>query len=147
MTTPRTLHDLLTQAEQRIERHAPADAYEAMTTGALLIHIRSADDRARDGVVPGSLHIPRTVLEWRLAPGGEWRNPHIGDLGQRLILICDHGCSTILAAATLGDLGYTRAGDVIGGFEAWRAAGLPTVAAPQRQRDPDELGGMSPPDR
>ena len=63
MTTPRTLHDLLTQAEQRIERHAPADAYEAMTTGALLIDVRSADDRARDGVVPGSLHIPRTVLE------------------------------------------------------------------------------------
>ena len=85
----------------------------------------------RDGIVPGSLHIPRTVLEWRLAPGGAWRNPFIRGPEQQLILICDHGCSTILAAATLVDLGYARAGDVIGGFEAWREAG------PAEDRRPD----------
>ena len=146
MTVPRTLDDLLAEAEQRIERHAPEAACAAMRAGALLIDIRSADNRAHDGIVPGSLHRPRTVLEWRLAPGGEWRNPFVGGLDEQLILICDHGYSTILAAATLVDLGYARAGDVVGGFEAWRAAGLPTGAAPRRERCPDELAGMAPPD-
>ena len=117
-----------------------------MEAGALLIDIRSAGDRDRDGIVPRSLHIPRTVLEWRLSPGGRWRNPFIGGPEQQLILICDHGCSTILAAATLVDLGYARAGDVIGGFEAWREAGLPTMAPPARERTHGELPGMSPPD-
>jgi rhodanese-related sulfurtransferase len=146
MARRRTLDDLLAEAERRIERHAPAEARAAMEDGALLIDIRSDDNRARDGVVPGALHIPRTVLEWRLAPDGEWRSPFVGGLDQRLILICDHGCSTILAAATLLELGYTHAGDVIGGFEAWRAAGLATAPAPQRERPPGEVAGMAPPD-
>jgi rhodanese-related sulfurtransferase len=139
---PRTLDELLAEAGQRIERHPPSEAREAMETGAALIDIRSVEDRARDGIVPGSLHIPRTVLEWRLAPGGAWRNPFVGGPEQQLILICDHGCSTILAASALVDLGYTRVGDVIGGFDAWRGAGLPTIAAPLDVRGPDELPGM-----
>jgi Rhodanese-like domain len=72
--------------------------------------------------VPGSLHIPRTVLEWRLDPDSAWRNPHAGGLDQELVLICDHGCSSLLAAATPADLGFTRVGDIIGGFAAWREA-------------------------
>jgi rhodanese-related sulfurtransferase len=117
-----------------------------MNAGALLIDVRPADARERDGIVPGSLHIPRTVLEWRLAPDGAWRSPHVGGLDAQVILICDHGYSTILAAATLVDLGYERAGDVIGGFAAWRNASLPTAAAPERRPDAVELPGMTGPD-
>jgi rhodanese-related sulfurtransferase len=70
------------------------------------------------------------VLEWRADPTGEWRNPAIRP-GSRVILVCDHGYSSILAAATLGELGFDAA-DVVGGFEAWQGAGLPVRPAPLR---------------
>jgi len=142
----RTLRDLLAEAEARIERLHPTDAAAAVREGAVLIDIRSDGDRGRDGVVPGALHIPRTVLEWRLDPDGAWRTPHVGGLEERVILICDHGCSSVLAAATLLDLGYVRAGDVVGGFAAWREAGLPVRPAPRHGRAPGELPGMHPPE-
>jgi rhodanese-related sulfurtransferase len=140
---PRTLDELLREAEARIERLAPAAAYEATQAGALLVDVRSEATRERDGVVPGSIHVPRTVLEWRFEPGGEWRNPHIGGLERQVIVLCDHGYSSPLAAATLTQLGYARAGDVIGGFDAWREAGLPS--RPARER-PEGLPGMGGPD-
>ena len=142
----RTLDDLLADAEQRIARLSPVDALEAMQAGALLIDIRSESDRARDGIVPGSVHIPRTVLEWRTDLDSAWRNPYLGGLDEQLILLCDHGYSTILAAATLVELGYVDAGHVIGGFAAWREAGLPTATAPPARRKGDELAGMRGPD-
>jgi rhodanese-related sulfurtransferase len=117
-----------------------------MQGGALLIDIRSDTNRERDGIVPGSLHIPRTVLEWRLEPNGEWRNPYVRDSVEELILMCDHGFASSLAAATLVDLGFTHAGDVSGGFEAWARAGLPTMPARAHVRGSDELAGMGPPD-
>ena len=140
----RTLADLLDRAAAAIERLAPAEAHRAMGSGALLVDIRSDTARGRDGIVPGSVHIPRTVLEWRIAPDSEWRNPCIAGAEQQLILICDHGCSSMLAAATLVELGFRRAGDVVGGFAAWREAGLPVTASPPR-RD-GELPGMDGPD-
>ena len=88
-----------------------------------MVDIRSGDVRARTGVVPGAFHIPRTVLEWRVTPSSEWRNPHVSGL-EHVVLLCDGGYSSSLAAAILLDLGVD-AGDVIGGFEAWAAAGLP----------------------
>ena len=142
----RTLEDLLAEAEARIERLSPAAAAAALEEGAVLIDIRSDGDRERDGVVPGALHVPRTVLEWRLAPDSEWRSPHVGGLDGRIVLLCDHGCSSILAAATLVELGFGRAGDVVGGFAAWRAAGLPVVPAPGEPDTPSALPGMGPPD-
>ncbi len=142
----RTLEDLLAAARARIERLEPTEAFTAVEQGALLIDIRADVDRERDGIVPGSLHIPRTVLEWRLEPDSAWRNPHVGGLDDRIVLLCDHGCSSVFAAAVLVDLGFRRAGDVIGGFAAWRAAGLPTVAAPRYRRRPGEPAGMRPPD-
>jgi rhodanese-related sulfurtransferase len=142
----KTLDELLEEAQARIERLEPHDALNALERGALLIDIRSSFDRERDGVVPGSLHIPRTVLEWRLDPAGEWRNPRISGPGQWIILICDHGFSSILAAATLVDLGFEQSGDVIGGFAAWRAAGLPTAQAKPVRRNADELAGMGGPE-
>ena len=141
-----TLEDLLATAEARISRHSPAEAHSAMENGAVLIDIRSGDSRSRDGIVPGSLHIPRTVLEWRTAPDSEFRNPHVGGLDREVILLCDHGCSTILAAAVLREFGYSGAGDVIGGFADWRNAGLPVAPAPRRDGHADEPAGMGPPD-
>ena len=72
-------------------------------------------------IVPGSLHLPRTVLEWRVDPESGWSNRHAVETERRLILLCAHGWSSSLAAATLVDLGYRAAGDVEGGFEAWLA--------------------------
>lgn len=142
----RTLQQLLDAATARIARLDPIEAFAATEDGALLIDVRSDPDRDRDGIVPGSLHIPRTVLEWRMAPDSPWRNPHVGDLDEHVIMICDHGCSSILAAATLVDLGFVRASDVIGGFAAWLDAGLPSVPAQLERRAPGELPGMRGPD-
>jgi rhodanese-related sulfurtransferase len=141
----RTLPEILAEAEGRIERLPPAEAAAALAEGALLVDIRSDGARERDGVVPGSLHVPRTVLEWRLDPDSAWRSPHAPGLDERVLLLCDHGFSSVLAAAALVDLGFTCAGDVVGGFEAWREAGLP-VSAARDGREPDALPGMGPPD-
>jgi rhodanese-related sulfurtransferase len=142
----RTLDELLEAAQARIRRFEPIDALAAVDRGALIIDIRSAGDRERDGIVPGSLHIPRTVLEWRLDPDSPWRNPHVGGLDRQLLLLCDHGCSSVLAAATLVELGFVNAGDVIGGYVAWQEAELPTGPAPPGRRGPRELPGMRPAD-
>jgi rhodanese-related sulfurtransferase len=139
-----TLADLIERASRAIERLAPVEALAAMRHGAILVDIRSDTARRRDGIVPGSLHVPRTVLEWRLAPDSEWRSPHVA-VGSRVILLCDHGCSSTLAAATLTELGFARAGDVVGGFAAWREAGLPVAAAPASPRS-GELPGMGGPE-
>jgi rhodanese-related sulfurtransferase len=132
---PRTLDDLLAAAASRIRRYTPSEASDADAT---LVDIRSDDARARGGVIPGAYHVPRTVLEWRVA-SDDWRNPELD--GKHLILVCDHGYSSILAAATLVELGVD-AGDLDGGFEAWAAAGLPVG----RARRFDGLPGTGPRD-
>ena len=139
----RTLEELLDEARTRIERLEPAAAWEAVASGAALVDIRSDGARERFGVVPGSLHIPRSVLEWRLAPDSASRSPHAPGLDERVLLLCDHGCSSVLAAALLVDLGFELAGDVVGGYESWCEAGLPTASAPPRLDC--ELPGMAPP--
>jgi rhodanese-related sulfurtransferase len=139
----RTLADLLAAAHAKIERLSPVEVRAAMDEGALMADIRSDEARERDGIVPGSLHVPRTVFEWRFEPDGAWRNPYAGDLERPLVVLCDHGYSSAFAAALLVDLGYRRAGDVLGGFEAWAAAGLPVVRAPGRE--PGLLPGMAGP--
>ncbi len=140
----RTLEELLAEARSRIERLEPAQAWAAMREGAVLVDIRSDAARERDGVVPGSLHVPRTVLEWRLDPDSATRSPHAPGLGERVLVLCEHGYSSSLAAAALVELGFERAGDVAGGFEAWRAADLPTASPPPPSRE-GELPGMAPP--
>jgi rhodanese-related sulfurtransferase len=141
-----SLENLVKEAAEQITRLTPAEAHAASQAGALIIDIRSQDARELSGVIPGSIHIPRTVLEWRVAPDSEWRSPYIGGLDQQLVLICDHGCSSVLAAASLVRLGFHRADDVIGGFEAWEREGLPVK--PWRHQPPvaGELPGMGPPD-
>jgi MFS family permease len=139
-----TAAELLSRARARIEpRLAPAEALAAHARGVIIVDIRSTDDRRRDGVIPGSVHIPRTVLEWRVDPDSGYANPHIGGLDREIVLVCGQGFSSSLAAATLRDLGHPRATDLIGGFDAWKASGLP-VCAPAERRS--ELPGMGPPD-
>jgi rhodanese-related sulfurtransferase len=84
---------------------------------------------AADGVVPGALVIARNVLEWRLDPDCAYRDPRAPGLGDQVILMCNEGYQSSLAAATLQELGFTRVTDMDGGFQAWRAAGLPVAPA------------------
>ena len=139
----RTVDELLGEARARIARLTPAETLAAAHTGAAIVDIRTAADRERTGVVPGSLHVPRTVLEWRLDPASEWRSPYAPALDRQVVVLCDHGYSSSLAAAVLVELGFERAGDVIGGFEAWRAAGLPIAPAPPPPA-PGAPAGMAP---
>jgi rhodanese-related sulfurtransferase len=126
-----TIDDLLRAARGRLERLEPREAHAAQQTGALIVDTRASDARRRDGVIPGSLHIPLSVLEWRLDPDADpaFHNAHIHGLGQQLILVCAHGYSSSLAAARLHELGFTRATDLVGGVDAWRHAGLPVRPA------------------
>jgi rhodanese-related sulfurtransferase len=139
-----SLESLVGEAAARITRFSASEAHTAARAGALIIDIRSQENRRLHGVIPGSVHIPRTVLEWRVAVDSPWRNPHLGGLDQLLIVVCDHGYSSILAADTLVRLGFQRAGDVIGGFESWKDSGLP-VAEP-RLSAIGALPGMDPPE-
>ncbi|HZO49642.1 MAG TPA: rhodanese-like domain-containing protein, partial [Gaiellaceae bacterium] len=125
----RSIDDVYAAACARLDRLDPRSALAEAEAGALVVDIRAQDARRVTGTVPGSLHIPRTVLEWRVDPDSAWRNPHVRGLDARLILICDHGRSSALAAAGLRELGFARATDVAGGFEAWLAARLPVVPA------------------
>jgi rhodanese-related sulfurtransferase len=122
---PAAIDDLLARARRRLTRLDPVQAGEAMDDGALLIDIRSESQRARDGVVPDSLFVARNVLEWRCDPTSEHRDPRIDGRRRRLIVMCDEGYQSSLAAAALHELGLKRATDLVGGFQAWRAAGLP----------------------
>jgi rhodanese-related sulfurtransferase len=127
VTAPRrTIDDLLAAARSRLHRVGPVEAHDAAARGALLVDIRSESQRDRDGVIPGAHHYPRNVLEWRLDPASGASDPALGDaLGRQLIVVCDEGYASSLAAATLQELGFARATDLAGGFQAWRAAGLP----------------------
>jgi rhodanese-related sulfurtransferase len=126
MARPRqTIHDLLARTRARYRRLTPAEAFAAMQAGALLIDTRTDAQRRRDGEIPGALVIDRTVLEWRVDPASGSTHPAIGGLDAPLILLCAQGYSSSLAVGTLLDLGASRVTDVVGGFEAWRAAGLP----------------------
>jgi rhodanese-related sulfurtransferase len=125
-----TIGDLLEAARRRIERLEPEAARRAMAEGALLVDTRSGDDRRASGTIPGSVHVPLSVLFWRLDPSSGFDDPDLSDLARPVVVLCAHGYSSSLAAATLLDLGFTSATDVIGGFEAWAAAGLPVESEP-----------------
>jgi rhodanese-related sulfurtransferase len=141
-----TIHDLLRDARSRLDRLEPEQGLAAQRGGALLIDTRSGDERRRDGVIPGSLHVPLSVLAWRLDPDADpaFRSRHVVDLDQDIVLVCAHGFSSSLAAATLQDLGFSRVTDLVGGFAAWRDAGLPVRSA--SPSDADAVPGMGDPE-
>ena len=123
----RTIDDLLAEARGRLERVDPWEAIARIAEGALLVDIRPAAQRAREGEVPGSLIVERNVLEWRFDPASEARLPQATGYDVDVIVLCSEGYTSSLAADALRSLGLHRATDVIGGFVAWKAAGLPTT--------------------
>ena len=131
MAGRRTIDELLEDARGRIERLTPEAASAAIEDGDVLIDIRCQETRLQTGVVPASVHIPLSVLYWRVGRPGEDIDPRISDPARRLVLMCAHGYSSSLAAATLRDLGFDGATDVIGGFDGWQSAGLPVERSVQ----------------
>lgn len=126
--TRTTISDLLEAARSRLERLDPHAARRAVEQGALLVDVRSEQQRERDGTIPGALFHPRNVLEWRADPASGHDDPRLsGDLERTLIVVCNEGYASSLAAATLKDMGFSRATDLAGGFQAWRAEGLPVA--------------------
>lgn len=118
-----SVDELLAAARAEIDRLRPAEALAETQNGAVLVDIRPAEQRDRDGNVPGARVIARNVLEWRLDPRSKHRDEELARPGLRVILICDEGYQSSLAAATVGRFGLDAA-DVIGGIQAWRSTGL-----------------------
>jgi rhodanese-related sulfurtransferase len=116
--------ELLASARRELARVTPAEALAECGDGAVIVDIRPAEQRDRDGYLPGAVVISRNVLEWRLDPGCEHRNPDLAQAGARVIVICDQGYQSSLAAANLCRFGLD-ATDVIGGFQSWLADGMP----------------------
>ena len=125
-----TIDELLAQARERLVRVEAREAQAAISGGALMIDIRSESQRAADGIVPDAVWFARNVLEWRCDPSCEAYDERVGGLERRVILMCDGGYQSSLAAATLQQLGFAAATDLVGGFQAWRDAGLPVAPAP-----------------
>jgi len=122
---PPTIDEVVERARRRLVRVTPEQAAVELAEGALMVDIRTESDRAVEGEIPGAIAIDRTVLEWRLDPTSPSRLDQAKDHEVRVIVVCAEGYSSSLAAASLQDIGLINATDVIGGFEAWKAAGLP----------------------
>jgi rhodanese-related sulfurtransferase len=116
--------ELLAAARARLDRLTPEQAARAAVRGALLIDTRTETQRAEHGEVTGAIVIDRTVLEWRLDPRSPWCIPEVTSPDIQVIVLCRQGYSSSVAAASLQSVGLLRATDVIGGVEAWAAAGL-----------------------
>jgi rhodanese-related sulfurtransferase len=128
----RSIAEILKSARERLDRVAPREARAEQASGAVLVDIRPAWQRAADGEIPGSWVIERNHLEWRLDPASDARLPWVTGYDHRLIVFCQEGYTSSLAAAALLDLGLSQATDMIGGQRAWAGAGLPTVPAADR---------------
>ena len=122
----RTIDQVLEEARSRLVRLDPHETASRVAAGALLVDIRPAAQRAEEGEIPGSLVVERNVLEWRFDPASDARLPQAG-YDVEVIVLCSEGYTSSLAADALRSLGVWRATDLIGGFRAWAAAGLPTT--------------------
>ncbi|WP_067274840.1 rhodanese-like domain-containing protein [Streptomyces jeddahensis] len=126
---PVGIDELLQRVRAGYVRIEAREAYDAAQLGeALLVDIRYASLRERDGLIPGALVIERNELEWRLDPQGSHRVPEAESHDLRVVVICNEGYASSLAAASLHQLGLHRATDLVGGFQAWKAAGLPVTS-------------------
>ncbi|MGI9649297.1 MAG: rhodanese-like domain-containing protein [Acidimicrobiia bacterium] len=128
MTEFLSADDLLTAARSQIQRFTPTAAREAQASGATIIDLRCGTDREAEGSIPGAIPIALSVLPWRVDPGSDYRDERLTDRDASLILVCNDGYSSSLAAAQLVSMGFVRAADLDGGFRAWAAAGLPLQA-------------------
>jgi rhodanese-related sulfurtransferase len=125
---------LLAEARAELVRLTPAETRAALDADAVVVDIRPIEQRARDGEIAGAHVIPRNVLEWRLDPAGGHRDPAVADGDRQVILFCNAGYASSLAAATLRRLGID-ATDMAGGFQAWRGEGLPVTEAGDQSAD------------
>ena len=121
----RSVDQLLAEARSRITRLPPEAAAARVREGAVLVDIRPAAQREEEGSVPGALVVERNVLEWRFDPASDARLPEATGFDVEVVVLCSEGYTSSLAADALRALGLGRAGDVVGGFRAWAAAGLP----------------------
>ncbi len=124
---PLGIDALLERVRRDLDRVTPQEAYALSEDGGLLVDIRYAALRERDGLIPGALVVERNELEWRLDPQGSHRAPEATGHDLRAVVICNEGYASSLAAASLQQLGLRHATDLIGGFQAWRASGLPVT--------------------
>lgn len=130
MTPPpgsRGVDAILAAARSRLDRLSPDRAYRAQRDGVLLVDIRPVEQRRESGEIPGALVLSRNVLEWRLDPRSDARLPVADRYDLRVVVVCQEGHASSLAAASLADLGLARATDLAGGFLAWKAAGRPVT--------------------
>ena len=125
----RTIHDVVFAARSRIARVAALGLSDRLRDAdpPTVIDTRTPTDRSRFGVIAGSIHVPRTVVEWHLDPANGYRHPAVVAFDQPLVLVCNGGYSSSLAAASLLDLGFSDVGDLVGGIRAWLVAGLEVV--------------------
>jgi len=118
----RTIDDVLAEARRRIpERVRAEDLAAVMAAGALVVDTRSEAQRREHGELPGAVVVERNVLEWRLDPASAHRLTDAGDYDRQIVVVCDEGYASSLAAASLQDLGLVNATDLEGGFQAWKA--------------------------
>ena len=122
--------DRLLEEERRLlNRLTPEQARDAAAAGGVIVDTRSHEQRLAGGTVPGSVRIHRNVLEWRVDASSGYQDPRLAARTGPIVIMCEQGYSSSLAAATLQRLGIADATDMIGGFEAWSAAGLPVEPA------------------
>ena len=126
----KSVDDLLAAARSRYTRMTAVQTAAALDAGALVVDTRPIEQRAVDGEIPGAVVVGRNVLEWRLAPANDADAiPELRDRDRTVVVVCNEGYASSLAAAALLDLGLRGATDLEGGFVAWRSAGLPTAPA------------------
>ena len=140
----RSADDLVKRARRHIDRTRPEDLADVVSAGGLVVDIRPAAQRSDEGELPGALVIERNVLEWRLDPHGDHRLPETTGFDRPVVVVCSEGYASSLAAASLHQLGYRKATDLIGGYRAWRSfmeagaagAGAGAVNAEQTHAEP-----------
>jgi rhodanese-related sulfurtransferase len=120
-----SIDEILAVARARLDRVAPEDLERERLGGAVIVDIRPIEQRTRDGALPGAIVIDRNVLEWRLDPSCKHHITDITDYDTRVVIVCNEGYSSSLAAALLHDIGLNRATDLIGGYQAWLARSQP----------------------
>ncbi|MCU1361410.1 MAG: putative rhodanese, partial [Ilumatobacteraceae bacterium] len=125
------VHDALAAARSTIHRLSPAELTERLAGEhpPTVVDTRTDTDRRRSGSIPGSIHMPSTVLQWRLDPASGYRHPAAIPLDQPVVVVCNHGYSSSMAAAALTSIGFENVSDLVGGMAAWIAAGGPVHPA------------------
>jgi rhodanese-related sulfurtransferase len=123
------IDDQLDAARARLRRLTPEESRDAMAAGGVILDTRTYEQRRADGVIPGAIVMSRNIIEWRVDPTSGWEDPAVVARTGPVIVMCDEGFASSLAAASLLDIGVDDAVDMIGGYQAWKAAGLPVAEA------------------